>query len=68
MTRHGCCVDYGKNGGVCQDEHADKCMILPEGKTCSDCAHLYRCESFGYTDSAQNNFCSFHPRRFQEKK
>lgn len=38
-------------------------MNLPEGKTCADCAHCYRCCSmFGHIPEDQ--VCDFHPSRF----
>ena len=40
-------------------------MKLPEGKTCGDCAHAYRCTAFGYTDSKENTTCDFSPSRFR---
>lgn len=65
--RPGCCVDFASaHGGTghCEGGHADRCMRLPEGKTCGDCAHVRRCEAFGFTRNAQETVCSFHPRRF----
>lgn len=67
--RMGCCVDYASTpGGYCEGEHAARCMRLPEGKTCGDCAHLRRCELIGFTPSAKETTCSFHPRRFRERE
>ena len=38
-------------------------MNLPEGKTCADCAHCYRCCSiFGHIPAEQ--VCDWHPSRF----
>jgi len=41
----------------------DNKMKLPEGKTCSDCMHCYRCTSmFGAEET--NTTCDFYPVRF----
>lgn len=61
----GCCVDkrYGSPRG-CDSE---TCMRLPGGATCAACAHIARCEAFGFTNSADNTYCSFFPRLFIPK-
>lgn len=41
----------------------DKVMSLPEGKTCADCVHTYRCTSmFGV--KVTDTTCDFYPIRF----
>lgn len=40
-------------------------MNLPEGKTCSDCAHLYRCTVLFNCDPT-NTHCDWDPSRFRE--
>lgn len=57
--KHGCCVDK-----ACTDA---TCMELPQGKTCGDCAHVYRCTTmFGHT--AADTYCDWFPCRFREAK
>jgi hypothetical protein len=54
-----CVVRRGTECGDCVE-----CLCtLPDGKTCADCLHIARCTALGYTDSRDNRFCSFHPRR-----
>jgi hypothetical protein len=45
----------------------DQDMRLPDGKTCGDCAHSYRCTIFGFTPSLENARCDFWPSRFRLK-
>lgn len=55
----GCCDD-----GACTPE---TCMILPDGKHCSDCHHVLRCTAiFGAKET--DSHCQFFPRRFHERK
>lgn len=44
------------------DAEAEHSMKLPDGKTCADCAHVYRCTIFGFTDNASNTVCDFAPK------
>lgn len=70
----GCCVDHryaAREAGrvplpiYCDGNAEPKCMRLPDGKTCADCAHLSRCVAlFGVR--ATNTTCDFHPRRFRQ--
>lgn len=42
-------------------------MRLPEGKTCGDCCHIYRCKRmFGHTET--DTYCDWSPSRFFERK
>lgn len=50
----------GEHGATC-------CACLPVGKSCGDCAHIKRCEAFGFTDSRERVECDFGPSRFREK-
>ena len=59
-------------------------MMLPEGKTCDDCAHINRCAAFGFTHRAGDidtypgpnmgkgqpgrTSCDFSPSRFRLPK
>jgi hypothetical protein len=43
----------------------DQDMRLPDGKTCGDCVHIYRCTIFGFTSSPANTSCDFWPNRFR---
>lgn len=62
--RPGCCVDFAKTrNGVCEGADGDRCMILPEGKTCGDCSHVRRCTSI-FGAKVEDTWCGFHPRRF----
>lgn len=57
-SHHGCCADE-----ACTDA---TCMALPEGKTCGDCVHVYRCTTmFGHSPS--DTYCDWFPRRFRER-
>lgn len=38
-------------------------MKLPEGKTCNDCCHRYRCTVI-FGASLTNDECDFSPSRF----
>ena len=40
-------------------------MELPEGKTCSDCYHAYRCTALGYSKGDRTS-CDFYPSRYRE--
>lgn len=58
-TKHGCCEDKRCT--------KDPCMQLPEGKTCGNCIHEYRCcLIFGHV--AEDTFCDWFPRKFKEKQ
>jgi hypothetical protein len=69
-SRQGCCVDSttAKSGGTtrCEGQHAGACMMLPDGLTCADCVHVYRCTSM-FGAEPENDHCQFHPRRFQPR-
>jgi hypothetical protein len=42
-------------------------MNLPEGKTCADCVHCYRCcAMFGHIP--EDEVCDWHPSLFHQKK
>jgi hypothetical protein len=48
-------------------EKFDLEMNLPEGKTCADCVHCYRCTTmFGHIP--EDEVCDWHPSRFQQKR
>ncbi len=52
----GCCVD-----DRCDDQ---TCSVLPEGATCTDCVHVYRCVMiFGV--QPENVICDFYPLKFR---
>lgn len=55
----GCCADK-----ACTSE---TCMLLPEGKTCGDCVHCYRCTRI-YGMHETDTACSFFPRKFLDKE
>jgi len=39
-------------------------MDLPEGKTCGDCVHIYRCKAiFGHVET--DTTCDWSPSRFR---
>ena len=40
-------------------------MKLPEGKTCEDCFHLYKCTQL-FNVTITNTVCDFYPSRFFE--
>lgn len=64
VPRSGCCVDrkYGSPRGCTPAT----CMVLPEGRTCDECAHNSRCRVvFGFTNLAGRRICDWHPRRFR---
>jgi hypothetical protein len=62
MTTPRCATEAKPEG--CRD--CVYCLsALPEGQTCATCAHAYRCDVFGYTDSPENTYCSFVPSRFR---
>jgi NADH dehydrogenase/NADH:ubiquinone oxidoreductase subunit G len=43
----------------------DLAMNLPEGKTCADCVHCYRCtRMFGHIPA--DEVCDWFPSRFQQ--
>lgn len=42
-------------------------MKLPDGATCSDCAHAPRCTGFGFTTPDRTS-CDFWPSRFHAKQ
>lgn len=47
-------------------KHDEPDMDLPEGKTCSDCAHFRRCNLiFGHI--AADEVCDWSPSRFHPK-
>jgi len=41
-------------------------MNLPEGKSCADCVHCYRCTKI-FGAKPENKQCDFHPIRFYLK-
>jgi hypothetical protein len=41
-------------------------MELPYGKTCGDCAHVYRCALL-FSARSENRECDFYPIRFVDK-
>lgn len=43
-----------------------QCMIIPDGKTCSDCKRFDWC-SLVYDVKAEDNHCDFEPVRFVPK-
>ena len=56
--KHGCCVDKACTSATC--------MALPEGKSCGDCVHIYRCKAiFGHVET--DTSCDWFPRRFRER-
>ncbi len=42
-------------------------MRLPDGKTCADCVHCYRC-CLLFGAKPENRECDFYPVRFQAKE
>lgn len=45
---------------------AETDMDLPEGKTCGDCIHCYRCSAiFGHIPT--DEVCDWSPSRFRER-
>lgn len=42
-------------------------MDLPEGKTCGDCKHFYRCFKI-YGHIAEDESCDWAPSRFSQKE
>lgn len=46
----------------------ETCMMLPDGKTCSDCVTFNQCLAFGSTTSKKENVCNFFPIRFLENR
>lgn len=45
---------------------AEESMLLPAGKTCSECAHVHRCVAFGVVRSPESQrVCDWAPSRFQ---
>lgn len=45
--------------------HCDPGMLLPEGKTCSDCVSIARCTAFVARTGTETH-CDWHPSRFRE--
>lgn len=43
-----------------------QCMYLPKGKTCSDCAHVWRCTMI-FGAKPKNTSCGFEPIRFVDR-
>lgn len=43
-------------------------MKLPEGETCGTCYWSQKCLALGYTSSAENTRCDFHPIRFHKAR
>lgn len=41
-------------------------MKLPDGKSCADCRHINRCESFGVASKIDTS-CDYHPSKFWEQ-
>lgn len=41
-----------------------QCMELPEGMTCGQCVHVYRCSSI-FGCNPESTVCDFYPIRFQ---
>ncbi|WP_074406657.1 hypothetical protein [Aquimarina megaterium] len=41
-------------------------MLLPDGKTCSDCIYANRCLTL-FGQKIRNTSCQFHPNRYSEK-
>lgn len=59
IVKHGCCADKSCT--------PDTCMGLPDGKTCGDCVHEYRCcLIFGHTQT--DTYCDWFPRKYQDKR
>lgn len=44
--------------------YVEKDMLLPEGKTCSECAHYRRCAAF-ISCPPDNVHCDWSPSRFR---
>lgn len=42
-------------------------LLIPNGKRCSDCAHVDRCVRLGFT-KRDNRTCDFAPTRFREAR
>ena len=50
-------------------ENPDKeeaCMCLPEGKTCNDCRHYFRCFMLGVVRKQPQKNCDWWPIRFAQ--
>lgn len=72
----GCCADRRSRDNaaakgrptdgyrVCD---ASTCMQLPEGESCSTCAHERRCTTM-FGAQSHNTHCQFFPRRFLKRK
>jgi hypothetical protein len=51
-----------------EDWKAEYNMLLDDGLTCNDCAHVNRCCSlFGQTPYVNEGKCQFYPNRFYPK-
>lgn len=49
---------YHELGDCCCD------MLLPEDRTCGDCKHFEKCDSWGFTTGADSVICDFSPSKF----
>jgi hypothetical protein len=49
-----------------ESENSKDDMTLPKGKTCGDCAHVYRCTTI-FGAKVENRECDFYPVRFVAK-
>ena len=45
----------------------DDSMKLPNGKTCADCVHVYRCTTI-FGAKSTNTECDFYPIRYGGKE
>lgn len=51
------------------DWEADYNMLLDDGVTCNECAHVERCcELFGQRPYINSGRCQFRPNRFRAKE
>lgn len=74
VNKNGCCADREHNERAKREDRPSHmlspracnegtCMTLPEGQTCSTCAHCERCVAI-FGAKPENTSCGFFPRRF----